>query len=78
MNFIEFSGNNNNNNLFLLLYNYTIMYSVYSFYMMPVVYAYRRSGQVLKPVGLSASSGLAINVTPYSRVHKSNKSLFLR
>ena len=51
------------------------MYTACSFYVMPVVYAYR-SGQVLKSVGLSANSGLASNITPYSRVHKSNKSHF--
>ena len=48
------NNNNNNNNLFLLLSNSTVMYAICSFYMMPVVYTYRRSGQVLKPVGLSA------------------------
>ena len=40
--------------LFLLLYNSMVMYATCSFYVMPVVYAYRRSGQVLKPMGLSA------------------------
>ena len=70
------NNNNNNNNLFLLLYNYTIMHAACSFYVMPVVYPYRRSGQVLKPVGLSANSGLASNVMPYSHVHKSDKSHF--